>query len=332
MKLLLIKTSSMGDVIHTLPAISDACANIKNLKIDWVVEKDFIDIAKMHPGIHRVIPVALRAWRKNIFKTFLSQEWKQFKNDLRANEYDIVLDAQGLLKSAFLTRMARGKRVGLDRHSAWEPLASLAYQEKIAIDPKQHAIERVRELFAKTFNYCFQPDIIDYGISALNFEKPAYQDYVMFIHSASWETKCWPETHWIELAKKIQQPILLPWGNEVEKQRAERIAAQTKHAIVLPKLSISKLASYIAHAKACVAVDTGLGHLAAACGTPCISLYGPTKPSEIGTRGANQVHLSAGFDCSRCSERDCKREAAVRPACLAQITADEVFKHLQEFL
>lgn len=310
MRVLLIKTSSLGDVIHTLPALTDAARAIPGIQFDWVVEEGFAEIPRWHPAVARVIPVALRRWRKNLFKTWRSGEWQRFKDSLSQQPYDLILDAQGLLKSAFLTRYARGPVAGLDAHSAREPFASRFYQQGVSVAWGQHAVERVRQLFAQALGYALPETTGDYGVCRERLA-PAVSDapYVVFLHGTTWATKHWPERYWRELAEHLStagRHVRLPWGNSEEKARAERIAHALSGVQVLPKLNLAGVAAQLAGATACVAVDTGLGHLAAALDVPTISLYGPTNPGWTGAYGRSQVHVASDFACAPCLKKTCR--------------------------
>lgn len=296
MKILVIKTSSMGDVIHTLPALTDAARAIPGIRFDWVVEEGFAEIPAWHPAVDQVIPVAIRRWRKNLWSTFRTGEWRQFKRRLRDGHYDMVIDAQGLLKSAWLTRYCRAPVVGLDSASAREPLASRFYDRTVNVPKEQHALERVRQLFAQALGYPVPDSVGDYGLDRAALAAPVAVPYVIFLHGTTWASKHWPEADWRALAERLSAggwAVRLPWGNPTEQARAERIAQGLPGVEVLPKLNIVGVARVLAGARACVAVDTGLGHLAAALDVPSISLYGPTRPGRVGAYGKGQVHLRA---------------------------------------
>ena len=335
MKVLVIKTTSMGDVIHTLPALTDAGKNMSGIRFDWVVEKPFAEIPALHPLVDQVIPVQIRKWRKHWFKTLRSDEWKTFRKAIKAKHYDYVIDAQGLMKSACIARMAQGLRCGLSWKSAWEPLASLFYQRKIVVQPELHAIHRVRALFAGVFGYSFDEHVVEYGIDRTSLH-PADSGYITFLHSTTWATKHWPEAYWCELAKLLTEKgyrIKLPWGNEGEKARAERIAGVHHNIQVLPKLDLVGVAKVLAGSQAVVAVDTGLSHLAAALDVPMISLYGPTDPEQVGTRGASQIHLKEKMTCDKaCSRQRCAIAVADKPGCFNTLMPERVMAILSSFL
>lgn len=296
MRVLLIKTSSLGDVVHTLPALTDAQRAIPGIQFDWVVEEGFAEIPAWHPAVAQVIPVAIRRWRKNLLQTLRTGEWRRFKARLRETRYDLVIDAQGLLKSAWLTRYVKAPVAGLDRDSAREPMASRFYDRRYTVPRDQHALERVRQLFAQALGYELPQAIGDYGLDRAQLAAPGEEPYLLFLHGTTWPSKHWPEAYWRELAERMSAfgwAIRLPWGNAEEKARAERIADGIAGASVLPRLNLGGVAKVIAGARACVAVDTGLGHLAAALDVPSISLYGPTLPGRVGAYGRSQVHLCA---------------------------------------
>lgn len=295
MKILIIKTSSMGDVIHTLPAISDAKTAFPEIQIDWVVEEAFAEIPRMHKAVNRVLPLAFRRWRKHMFASRNIPEIKFFFRALRESHYDLVIDAQGLIKSAILTLCAHGMRCGFDKNSAREVLAACCYQRKFAVAKNQHAITRVRALLASALNYSLPSSQPNYGINRNDFLiADREENYLVFIHGSSRNDKCWHENNWVELAKTgINKgfKVYLPWGSDDEFKRAERITAISPRVKILPRSNLVTIASLLAGAKGVVAVDTGLGHLAAALSVPTVSLYGPTNVELIGTWGKNQKHM-----------------------------------------
>ncbi|MES2141766.1 MAG: lipopolysaccharide heptosyltransferase I [Pseudomonadota bacterium] len=299
MRVLIVKMSSMGDIIHALPAVSDAANALPGIQFDWVAEEAFIEIPAWHKNVNRVIPIALRRWRKRPWYALKQEEVQQFYKQLRLQQYDKVIDAQGSIKSAVTTRLSRGSRLGMDKNSVRETFADLAYQEKFFIPQKQHAIDRLRQLFAKALGYPLEKTPPCYGI-ARDHLTPTKLDlppnYLVFIPNASWAAKCWPETSWSSLLERTAQqeiPVFIPWGNQAEKERGMRIANKHANVSVLPHLSLSELANLLLQAKAAVCVDTGLSHLAAALGTPAITLYGPTDPKLIGAVGPSQIHLQS---------------------------------------
>lgn len=310
MRVLLIKTSSLGDVIHTLPALTDAMGALPGIQFDWVVEEGFAEIPTWHPAVANVIPVAIRRWRKNPWQTLKNGEWRQFKQRLRDTRYDLVIDAQGLLKSAWLTRYVKAPIAGLDKTSAREPMAARFYDRPFAVARGQHAVERLRQLFGQALGYQVPAGLGDYGLDRSRL-LTATNDapFVLFLHGTTWDTKHWPELYWRQLAERMigqGLEVRLPWGNPAEKARAERIADGLDNAVVLPKLNLAGVARVLASAQGCVAVDTGLGHLAAALDVPTLSLFGPTNPGLTGAYGRSQVHLAAEYPaCAPCLQKKC---------------------------
>lgn len=315
MRVLIIKTSSLGDVIHTLPALSDARRVFPQIEFDWLVEERFSEIPAWHPAVRRVIPVALRRWRQHPVKARRSGEWKAFRRSLQANRYDLAIDAQGLLKSAWLSLFTEAPVHGLDFRSAREPLAALCYRHRHRVAWGQHAVQRVRQLFALALGYRVDGQDGHYGLDRQLLLQGSQAlvapdaPYLMFLHGTTWDTKHWPERYWRELAERAVAGgwrVRLPWGNAAERERAERIAAGLPQVSILPPLTLSDIAAHLAHASACVAVDTGLGHLAAALDVPTVSLFGPTNPGYTGAWGTGQVHLAADFDCAPCMKKHCR--------------------------
>lgn len=299
MRVLIVKTSSMGDVLHTLPALTDAQNAIPNIQFDWVVEEGFVQIPGWHGAVDQVIPVAIRRWRKSWFSADTRKERAAFITQLQQRHYDAIIDAQGLIKSAFLiTRKARGTKHGQDRHSAREPLASWFYDVKHSIPKNQHAVERTRQLFAQSLGYPTPDRKGDYGIARRFLATPPADanSYLVFLHATTRDDKHWPEQHWRELIALTADSgfkIKLPWGAPHEHERAKRLAKGFQHVEVLPKLSLEEIANVLAGARAVVSVDTGLSHLTAALDRPNITLYGPTDPGLIGGYGKNQSELCA---------------------------------------
>ena len=346
MRVLIIKMSSMGDILHCLPALTDAGRHHAKLSFDWVVEESFVEIPNWHPLVNTIIPVALRRWKRSPLKAIHSGEWRKFRKQLRSRTYDVIIDAQGLMKSALLTRIARGKRCGLDHLSAWEILASVAYQVKASVQPEQHAITRMRQLFSQLLEYPCPNDTPDYGIAKDQFQEslvslPDFSrpkdPFVLFFHGTTWQTKHWPVSHWQALltqAVNAGYSVLLPWSNAVEFDRATQLAATQKKAKVLPKLNLMQLASLLTQATGSVAVDTGLGHLAAALNVPTLSIYGPTNPVLTGTQGKFQQHVTATFNCAPCLSKTCSYtgNASVHPACFGATTPLAVWQQFENLL
>lgn len=300
-RFLLVKTTSLGDVIHNLPVVSDILQHFPEAQIDWVIEESFADIPRLHSHVNQVYPVAMRRWRKALFSQNTWQEIAAFKHLIQQKPYDAIIDMQGLLKSALIAKQAHGVKHGYNKASIREPLASYLYDKTYAISYQQHAVTRNRTLTAMSLGYTPPTDAPNYGISSKNIQNNASASLmdtglqagtIIALHGTSRESKLWPTENWVALGKQLAQQSLnlaLPWANEVEFKRANEIAKQLENATVLPKLSIAELASVIANAQATIGVDTGLSHLAVALNIPTIAIYTDTNPELTGVLASAQA-------------------------------------------
>jgi heptosyltransferase-1 len=342
MRVLIVKVSSLGDVIHTLPAITDAYRAKRGLRFDWVVEEGYAEIPRWHPAVDKVIPVAFRRWRKNLFRTWRSGEFTAFKKNLQEHHYDLVIDAQGLIKSGVISRIAKGLTVGLSNRTIREPMATLFYNVVYTVPWQQHAVERIRDLFSRTFNYTVDYKTCDYGIDPGRFGRdPAAGKYLVFFHGTTWASKLWPDQYWQKLALLAAQDgyrVKLLWGSDEELQRAQAIAKASNNVDILGQHSLTDIARLLVNSQGVVAVDTGLGHLAAALTVPVISLYGSSNSELTGTYGLRQLHLNSPLPCAPCLQKTCKYageeqtdeyEGArfiVRPACFRSNPPEAVWE------
>ena len=322
MRVLLIKMSSLGDVVHALAPVTDAARAKSGIIFDWVAEEAYREIPKWHPAVNRVIVAPLRRWRKSPIKTIRSGEWSAFRAELRREKYALVLDAQGLLKSAFVGRQAPAPLVGRSMRTAREPAAALFYKRRIPIDLRKTEVEQIRELFAKALDYAQPNTPADFGVDRTQFANPISGRYALLLHGAAWESKLWPEDRWIAVGKSIKSAglnVLLPWGSERERECAERIARAIGGA-VLPKIPIAELARTIANAEFVVGLDTGLTHIAVAFGVPTLTIYGPSVPVYESVARGELINL-----CST----DSKIVDTSRPTTVA---ADAVITAIQPWL
>lgn len=299
MQILLVKTSSLGDVVHNLPVVSDLRARLPQAKIDWVVEEGFADLPRLHPGIRNVIPVAWRRWRRHLLSPATWGEMAACRRQLRQCAYDAVLDTQGLLKSALIARQAglapQGRRLGFDRGSAREPIAARHYDETFAVAKDLHAVERNRRLAAAAFGYACAGGP-DYGIAAppLSAGWLPRRNYAVLLTATSRADKLWPEEDWQALGLALVATGLqcvLPGGNSDERQRAARLAAKLGRAVAAPPLGLAAMAGLLAGADVVVGVDTGLVHLAAALGRPTLALFCGSDPALTGVHADGAVNL-----------------------------------------
>ena len=287
MKVLLIKTSSLGDVVHALPAVSDAVA--RGFEIDWMIEEGFSEIASMHPGVSSVIPVAWRRWRQSLVSS--AHEIRAFKRKLRETKYDLCVDSQGLIKSGVLSLMSKSViKAGYDYGSARESIVSFLYDKRVTVPRELHAIDRQRCLLSSILDY----SLVKEADSGFNFSGPAKKQ-AFLLHGTTWESKHWPIERWINLATLLRSEgleVLISWGNVRERKDAEAIASETS-SLVLPRMSLKELASKLGQSMVTVGVDTGLTHLSAAIGTSTIGLYGPTRSDLTGCRGPRAETISS---------------------------------------
>jgi heptosyltransferase-1 len=293
--ILLVKTSSLGDVVHNLPVASDIRQAFPDAAVDWVAEEGFTAIPGSHRAVREVFPVAVRRWRSALWRRETRAEIAAFARRVRARHYDAVIDTQGLLKSALIARMAHGMRYGLDRESSREPLGWF-YHRTFNVPWSRHAVERNRSLVAQALGYT--PGLnVDYGIraAAADFAWLPRQRYVVLLHASSAERKLWPEARWHEVGRYFAQSAtqcVLPWGNTAERARTARLAEHIPTAIVPPLLRLDEAMRLLAEAQAVIGVDTGLTHLAAALGVATIGLYCATDPARTGLYGcARSVSL-----------------------------------------
>lgn len=340
MKILVVRLSSLGDILHLFPAISDLRRHYPDAAIHWLVEPGFAEVVSWHEAVDRVITVPLRAHKKTWW--MIPILLGKLRRQLQAAHYDVVLDAQGLLKSAVLARLAGVAVYGFDAKSAREPLAAKLYQKTAHIQDGLHVIEKNRQLVRQVFDADVS-QVADFGIKEFREERlrsefseilgeTTSQPYVVLLHGTTWNSKYWPETAWSELVRMLAQQgwrCLVPWGNEAERQRADRLkSAAIEQVRVLPRLSLTEMMDVLLHARAFVSVESGIGHLAAAFDIPGVMLHGPTDPEYSGILGKSCRHITTGLYCSPCFKRDCPRLQANQeiPPCQQEIDPDQVAK------
>lgn len=330
MKLLLIKMSSLGDVFHTFPALTEAHEHIPDLEITWVVEEGFAAMAGWHPAVKKVMPIAWRRWRKNLLDKENRQQLRNFIRELKIEEPDLILDAQGLVKSGMVTWLAKGaEKAGYDKHSAREPLATRAYDKQYPVAKGTHAIWRVRQLVAQALGYPVGEEAqFSYGLDKSRWQRPEVEgEFMVFLHGTTWITKLWPEVHWKTLAQKATEQgykVVLPWGNDEEHERAKRIVDGIDGASVLPKMGLSELTAYLCFAKGVVGVDTGLSHVVAGLEVPSVAIYGATDATLTGVLGPKVDVLSAKFECAPCLSKSCKFDD-FHPPCYDSVGPEKVW-------
>jgi heptosyltransferase-1 len=304
-KILLVKLSSLGDVLHNLPIVWDLRKRLPEAQIDWIVEEGYVHLleplksTETFKGIDRIIPVAFRRWRKNLFSIRTWREFFAMRKALQATTYDILLETQGLLKSALVCALAKKSDdavvAGLGNateHSGYEPMARMFYTESVHVPLKCHAIDRSRSVMCSAFDWpllnrnedppLFYPPEFVRQLPPLLFEglkKTVQGDpvpYVVCFHSTARAAKRWPNDYWVNLGKELARQgyqVILPWGSETEMKDSALIASQIPGAIVPRAFSIEEAYSLVAHATLTIGVDTGLTHLSAVLGKPTVEIY-----------------------------------------------------------
>lgn len=288
MKVLIVRTSSLGDLVHMLPAISDIAKHVPGVQIDWVVEEAFAEIPTWHPSVRKVLTVAHRRWRKAWFSSPVRAQRAAIKEAIRNEQYDIVLDMQALLKSVWLVRASAGEKHGLDWRSAREPLCSLFYDVRHRVGFWQPAVLRQRQLAAATFGYQWQGDP-DFGLQRFVGHLKPSEPYAVIMPSASRDDKLWPADDWQRVFDVLQAAGLslrLLAGNQAEANRAQTLIAGRAQAMVQPKSGLTALAELMAGASIMVGLDSGLTHLSAALGTHTIGIYKASTPVRTPLTGS----------------------------------------------
>ena len=351
MHVLLVKLSSLGDIVHALPAVEDASRH--GVTFDWVAEEDFAALPAMHRAVRDVIPVALRRWRTQGDRRV--REFRTFVRTLRRKRYELVIDAQGLIKSALVTACSRGRvRTGFDRNSAREPAAALFYSRRVAVQREgSHAVDRIRRLFASAIGYDLPVEEPAFGLEgalsraarggAPRLKEQETEPYCVLLHGTTWESKHWPETFWTHLAERAMRAGLtpvLPWLSEAERRRAEGVAHQVPGTRAVGSMPLDAVTDLLARASAVVGVDTGLSHLSAALGRPTVGLFGPTDAKLSGCLGKRAHNLQSDIECAPCLSRQCRYRGealtwngeVVEPACFARLHPDRVWTQVAEMI
>jgi len=293
--ILFIKTSSLGDVIHHMPALTEARRRRPHARFSWVVEDTFAPLLRLHPAIHEVVPVAWRRWRAATFAPATWQEMAGSFRALRKHEYDEIVDTQGLFKSALIARLARGHRHGYDASSIREPVAAWLYDTQHGVDRNLHAIARNRTLTGLALGYTPGADI-EFGLSRRDLAL-ATGEYGILLHVTARPEKQWPEPFWIALGRALDargKSLVVPWGSEAERMRSTRIASALAHARVPDRQPLDRMASLIAGASFVIGVDTGLLHLAAALGVPLVAIFVGSEPGLTGPIGQGPIVIVGG--------------------------------------
>jgi len=292
-ELLFIKTSSLGDVIHHMPAITELRRHLRQVRVSWLVEEAFAPLVGLHAGVDVVIPVAARRWRRLWHRRSTWTEVGEFVTRLRAQRYDAIIDSQGLFRTAVMAKLARGERHGYDAQSVREPPASLLYDVRHRVERDRHAIERNRTLTALALGY-ERDHILDFGLDRARLAASAKKPYGILLHATARPTKEWPEQSWIDLGRSLSGrgiELLLPWATPGERARSGRIAGALGNAKLPDLAPLDAMAGVIAGAAFVVGVDTGLLHLAAALAVPLVGIFQASDPGRTGPMGPGPIAI-----------------------------------------
>ncbi len=285
MNILIVKLSSLGDVVHAMPAVQDILAAHPNARIDWVVERAFAPLVSRCAGVQRVIPCELRRWRKSPWRASTRAEWRLFTQDLQQQAYDLVIDLQGLTKSALVARLARltpaGARVAMANRtegSGYEAPTRWVADRAYPMVPHSHALTRSRDVCAMALGYAV-PNFISFGLQAridIKEDAPENVARVAFVHGTSRADKEWPFEHWVALGQRLHDHGLgvdVLHGNDAEEARSHALAQRIPGAVVWPRLRLDALTDRLATSAGVVGVDSGLSHIAVALNLPHVQIY-----------------------------------------------------------
>jgi heptosyltransferase I len=284
-RVLVVRPSSLGDVVYALAICADLRRAHPQVEIDWVAEEAFAALPALDADVADVIPVALRRWRASLLRGATWREFRAFRRAVTATRYDAVIDLQEQLKGAIIARIARGRRHGLAAASIREPLATLLHDTHHNVDRDIHFVAKCRVIAASAMGYGIEgPPRWRWRPLEASAATPR-APFAVLVTATSRPAKLWPEAHWHALARHFAQSglaVLLPWGTPDEEARCRRIAAGVESAVVPPRQSLRDAAALLAHAEVVVGIDTGLTHLAAALGTPTIALFTETDAALAG--------------------------------------------------
>jgi heptosyltransferase-1 len=292
-EILFIKTSSMGDILHHMPAVTDARNRFPDARISWVVDELYAPLAGLHPAVDRIVPIAVRRWRRNLLSAGTWREGRTALRELRDHHYDKIIDTQGLVRTALMAKLLRGETHGYDSASVREPFAARFYDVAHTVGWELHVIARNRILTGRALGY--EPaGAPDYGFDRSQFRSTGTRPYVVMFHATAKKTKEWPEERWLEIGKSVAArglEVVLPWGNAEERARSQRLAAAIPNARVPELKPILEVAKLISDARLVVGVDTGFLHIAAALGVPVIAVFTIVKSHTAMPVGPGKVEM-----------------------------------------
>ena len=345
MRVLIIKTSALGDIIHALPVLDYLHKASPGIAIDWVIEEGFKDLLEGNPLLNKLHVLSTRRWRKSPFTGQTRSEVATLWSELRSNRYDIVFDIQGNFKSSLIDLASGAKlKVGFPLELQQEKINSLFTTKKAPLsESNDHASLRCLSVVSVPFELPYQDaeystDIAfsthDASVAAGLISELEAGPKVLFHCGTTWQTKFWTPENWSKLGTRVCSTfpgsiILFTWGNESEKATASIIATHiTGKTHLISRLSLKTLAALFKHVDLVVGGDTGPVHLAAAVGTPTVSLYRSSDGSESGPRGKRHIIVQAPLPCTKCFKTSCSKDVE----CRESITVDAMFAGVSRLL
>lgn len=330
MRILIVKISAMGDVLHALPVLDYLKQASPGCEIDWVVEEAFADLLSGNPLISSLHIVKFKKWKRKPFSRDTVHEIMSVRNGLVKRAFDLVIDIQGNIKSGMVARLSGcPRRVGFSRDAAQESLNALFINRRIALRPEdRHITDQYLRIAGASFDLEFSGLHLHTDVCTRTEDDLAADDLVkryreggpvFLIHTGTtWQTKFWYESGWVELGRRIilsfpGSVLLFSWGNDNERYAAERITtALGRQAVQLEKLSIMRLAALVKKVSLVMGGDTGIVHLAAAAGTPTVSYYRSSDGLRSGPRGKRHAVVQAPMPCARCFRTRCEKDGECR--------------------
>jgi len=344
MKVLVVKVSALGDIVHALPVLAHMHAVNPDISVDWLVESSFAPLLENHPLLRKVIQLDTRGWRRQGLMAAIRGSW-EVGRQLRKEQYDVVLDLQGNSKSGLFTLLSGApKRFGFDRTQARERLNTLSTNRKVCIPPECHHISSrylqiARAAFpGNTDVHLCGPLPVQAGavhaVSAMLEEHAITRGEFLVAHyGTTWETKLWPLDCWLKLTRMLTLErglqLVLTWGNDVERNAAEQMAnACQGRAVIWPRGTLQELVALLKAARLVIGADTGPVHIAAAVGTPTVSIFRVTDSQRNGPPGQRHIRIQAPMDCSPCLRKSCDLD----DECGRSVAVASVYAAIQKLL
>jgi heptosyltransferase-1 len=286
----------MGDIIHAMVALQYIKEQHPNIEIDWIVEESFFKLLEGNPHIDNILLVNLKSIKKK--KTKIFREIRVVKYYAK-NNYDLVIDAQGLIKSAITAKILNAKKVaGFSKYSIRERFASYFYNKHVKIAYIANTIDRNARVMSEPLDFKITPKMIRDKDAFLFYDENLFtigqylskkRKNIIFIIGSTWESRNYPKEKFTEIANHLKENILVAWGTKEERERAEWIEQNSKYAKALPKIDINSLKAIIAKSDLLIGNDTGPTHMAWGLNIPSITIFGPTPTNRVYETDINKV-------------------------------------------